>query len=74
MSYPARTLCDVLAAIRTAYETRNISYLLGLVEEAQVMGDRMEAGLVTKRGRIRELEREVARLKGEPEPKYPYDW
>jgi len=42
---PNRTLCSVLEEMRKAYETRNFSYLIGLIEEAQSMGNRMEAGL-----------------------------
>lgn len=42
---PNRTLCDVLNEARKCYETRNFSYLLGLIEEAQVMGNKMEAAL-----------------------------
>lgn len=45
---PNRTLCDVLKEIRTCHETRNYSYLLSLVEEAQSMGNRMEASLYDK--------------------------
>lgn len=45
MSFPNRTLCDVLKEMRTCNETRNYSYLLGLIEEAQHMGYRMEAAL-----------------------------
>ena len=44
-----RTLCDVLREIRTCHETRNYSYLLSLVEEAQSMGNRMESALTDKR-------------------------
>lgn len=44
-SVPNRTLCDVLNEARKCYETRNFSYLLGLIEEAQVMGNKMEAAL-----------------------------
>ena len=40
-----RTLCDVLAEMRKQYETRNFAGLLGLIEEAQSMGNRMEAAL-----------------------------
>ena len=43
--YLHRTLCDVLEAMRKCYETRNFSYLLGLIEEAQDMGNRMESSL-----------------------------
>lgn len=52
MSYLNRTLCDVLEELRKAYDTRNFSYMLALIEEAQSMGNRMESGL----GDIRQLE------------------
>lgn len=42
---PNRTLCSVLEEMRKAYETRNFSYLIGLIEEAQSMGNRMESKL-----------------------------
>lgn len=43
--FPNRTLCDVLREMRECYNSRNFSHLLGLIEEAQTMGNRMEAGL-----------------------------
>lgn len=43
--YPNRTLCAVLEEMRRLNETRNYAPLLSLIEEAQVMGNRMEAGL-----------------------------
>jgi hypothetical protein len=43
-----RTLCEVIKEARKTYETRNFSYLLGLLEEIQVLGNRMEAGLGEK--------------------------
>lgn len=45
MTWLNRTLCDVLQDMRKAHETHNYSYLLGLIEEAQSMGYRMEAKL-----------------------------
>ena len=51
--YLQRDLCTVLSELRTAYETRNFSYMLGLIEEAQSMANRMEAGL----GEVRDLKR-----------------
>ena len=45
--YIARTVCDVLHEIRKCDETKNYSYLLGLVEEIQTMVNRMEAKLST---------------------------
>lgn len=44
---PNRTVCDVLGEMRKLYETRNFSGLLGLIEEVQVMANRMEAKLYT---------------------------
>jgi len=43
-----RTLCSVLEEMRKANESRNYSYLGGLIEEAQSMGNKMEAGLEDK--------------------------
>lgn len=40
-----RTLCEILEEMRKACSTLNFSYMLGLVEEAQYMGDKMEAAL-----------------------------
>ena len=40
-----RTLCGVLSEMRKQYKTRNFAGLLGLVEEAQSMGNRMESAL-----------------------------
>ena len=76
--YPNRTICDVLEEMRKAYETRNFSYLLGHIEEAQSMATRMEAGLSDKSDvehfrkqkkklvkEIKELEETKSKLKGE---------
>ncbi len=43
-----RTLCDVLSEMRDCNKTRNFSYLKGLIEEAQTLANRMEAGLGEK--------------------------
>ena len=43
-----RYLCDVLSEMRTCTETSNYAYLPSLIEEAQVMGNRMEASLYDK--------------------------
>lgn len=48
MNWPNRTICDVLEAMRKCYETRNFSYLPGLIEECQNMANRMEAALYDK--------------------------
>ena len=47
--YINRTVCDVLEEMRKLYETRNFSSMLGLIEEAQSMANRMEAALDDKR-------------------------
>jgi hypothetical protein len=72
----SRTLCAVLEEMRKAYETRNFSYLPGLIEEAQSMGNRMESGLEDKhsveyyreeaskaRKEMRAVEKRLAELK-----------
>lgn len=46
---PNRYLCDVLDEMRECYKTRNFSYLKGLIEEAQTLGERMEAALGDKK-------------------------
>lgn len=44
-TYPNRVLCDVIKEARKCCETLNFSYLPGLLEEAQTMGNRLEAAL-----------------------------
>lgn len=57
-----RTLCGVLDEMRKAHKTRNYSYLLGLIEEAQSMGNRMEAGLYDKHD-LESLQKRVKNLR-----------
>lgn len=40
-----RYLCDILKNMRQCYDTRNFSYLPGLIEEAQYRAERMEDAL-----------------------------
>lgn len=47
--YLNRTLCSVLEEMRALDKTKNYSPLLGLIEEAQSMGNRMEAAIENKR-------------------------
>lgn len=61
---PNRTICDCLSEMRKANETRNFSYLLGLIEEAQSMASRMEAALWTQHD-IKSLEEKKKSLKEE---------
>jgi len=68
---PNRTLCNVLEEMRKCYETRNFSGIMGLIEEAQMMGNRMEASLYDKHDmlavqkKIKELKKERDELKKE---------
>ena len=61
-----RTLCDVLSEMRTCTETQNYSYLLGLIEEAQTMGNRMERAIWDQHD-IERLRKEHKKLKREIE-------
>jgi len=75
---PNRYICTVLEEMRQCYKTRNFSYLEGLIEEAQSLGDRMESALEDKnyiilnrkvlsklKKEIKELEEKRDELKGE---------
>lgn len=67
--YPNRTLCEVLSEMRACHKSRNFASLLGLVEEAQSMGNRMEAKLADKNDiecwteQRTELHKEIKELK-----------
>ena len=67
-TFPNRTLCNVLDEMRKCHETRNYSPMLGLIEEAQSMGNRMEAGLYDKndvesaRKQLKDLAKEIDTL------------
>lgn len=59
---PNRYLCDVLEDMRKCFETLNFSPLKGLIEEAQILGNRMESGLSDKRD-LKSLSEERHKLK-----------
>ena len=40
-----RTICDVFEAMKEAHKSHNYSYLTSLIDEAQLMGNRMESAL-----------------------------
>ena len=44
-----RYLCDALEDMRMCFKTRNFSYLEGLIEEVQSMGNRMESAIRDKK-------------------------
>lgn len=60
----SRLLCDVLEDMRIVLKTLNFSSLPGLVEEAQVLGNRMESKLRQYKA-IKESEKYAAELKAE---------
>ena len=66
---PNRLVCNVLDEMRECSKTRNFSYLDGLIEEAQVLVNRMESKLMDQKEldelneRIRESKSDLARLK-----------
>ena len=68
-----RYLCEVLDEMRKADEIKNYSYLGGLIEEAQSMGNRMEASLQdakdikTLKEKRRKLKKEVEKLEEKKE-------
>lgn len=71
MSWPARTICGVLSDMRNAYKTYNFSSILSLIEECQMLANRMEANMDTemtyedRRKKLREVREELDILKNE---------
>ena len=71
MPYPNRYICSVLTEMRACYKTRNFAPLLGLIEEAQTLANRMEAHLdqakeyFELRDKCRELKKELDALEKE---------
>lgn len=53
---PNRYLCDILDEMRTCIKTLNFSSMLSLIEEVQVIANRMEAGLSDLKDRKSMLE------------------
>ena len=68
-----RYLCDVLNEMRKCVKTLNFSYLLGLIEEAQTLGSRMESRLFEIKDyerlhkEIRDLKKKKKKLEREVE-------
>ena len=68
-----RYLCDVLSEMRKCVKTLNFSYLLGLIEEAQTLGSRMESKLFDIKDfdrlheEIRDLKKKKKKLEKEVE-------
>ena len=70
---PNRLLCTVLDEMRECVKTLNFSYLSGLIEESQSLGNRMEAHLYDIKDfnrlhkDIKALEKKKKKLKEEVE-------
>lgn len=70
-SYPNRTYCDILKEMRECYKTCNFGAMPGLIEELQIIGNRMEARLDAQRDYfqirddMREAREELTNLKNE---------
>ena len=75
-----RYICEVLEEMRNCYKTYNFSPILGLIEEVQTMGNRMEAALGKRRdyfrwadeekearNKLEELEKEIKKLQKQKE-------
>lgn len=65
-----RSICDVFDGMRKCNETRNFSPMMGLIEEAQIFADRMEASLgdthdiTCAHDKIVKLKKEIKVLEG----------
>ena len=59
-----RMICDVLDELRKCNSTRNYSYMIALVEEAQTLANRMEAALWNQKD-VEHTRKEHKRLKEE---------
>lgn len=57
-----RYLCTVLEEMRECCKKLNFSPMGSLIEEAQILGNRMEAGLETK-GDLRNIMEDLSKLK-----------
>lgn len=47
--YPNRTLCDVLDEMRKCDSIKNYAPMAALIEEVQIIGNRMEAALANNK-------------------------
>ena len=71
MSWPARTICAVLDDMRNCYKSYNFGAILSLIEECQMLANRMEASLETehtyeqRREKLRKVEQKLKKLKKE---------
>ena len=61
---PTRYICTVFDEMRKLDETKNYSSMLSLIEEAQILANRMEASLDTN-NTIKDAEKYIKSLKKE---------
>jgi hypothetical protein len=61
---PNRVICSVFDEMRKCCETKNFSYLPGLIEEAQCLANRMEAALYDQSD-LKFAEKKLSELKKE---------
>jgi len=59
---PNRTICAVLDEMRVALKNLNFSYMLGLIDEAQSLANKMEAAIWDQR-EIKDLRKEIRKLR-----------
>ena len=70
-TFPNRTWCDVVEEMRQCYKTYNFTPILGLLEELQSFGNRLEAALHDNkdvrnaREVLKEAKEELAKLNAE---------
>lgn len=57
-----RYICEILEDVRTAHQTQNYSYLLGLIEEIQCSANRMENALLEQKD-IQQIQQKRCALK-----------
>lgn len=62
--YTNRTLCAVLEEMRSCFKTHNFSAMPGLIEEIQVLGNRMESALEDQKT-VRQVKEALPKLKKE---------
>lgn len=58
----SRYMCDVLSEMRDCVRTLNFSYMRSLIEEAQVLANRMEGGLSDVKS-LKSLAKDLSKLK-----------
>jgi len=66
LGYPNRTLCEILDEMRACFKCYNFASMLSLIEEIQIIGNRMEAGLGDKKD-MKEMSEHRSKMNSELE-------